>query len=86
MPLVSELALMINAIEVVTPVMATCTVPLQVFADTDPVLVVKVVFATITTVPVTVGVAAGKSPEAIDVQLIAASFTLSPVAGAATLQ
>jgi hypothetical protein len=46
MPLVSELALMMNAIEVVTPVMATCTALLQVLAETDPVLVVKVVFAT----------------------------------------
>jgi hypothetical protein len=65
MLLVSELALMINAIEVVTPVIATWTVLLQVLADTDPVLVVKVVFATMTTVPATVGVAAGKSPAAI---------------------
>jgi hypothetical protein len=43
---VSALADIVNVIAVVTPVIATCTVELQVFAATDDVLVVKVVFAT----------------------------------------
>ena len=58
--LVSALGVMLNVMLVVTPVMATCTVELQVFAATELVLVVKVVLATLTTAPTTVGVAAGR--------------------------
>jgi hypothetical protein len=58
--LVSALGVMPNVMLVVTPVMATCTVELQVFAVTELVLVVKVVLATLTTAPAAVGVAAGR--------------------------
>jgi hypothetical protein len=91
--LVSALGVIKNVMLVVTPVMAIWTVELQVLAETDPVLVVNVVFATWITAPAAVGVAAamfadGSTPLTSAVRLtaeevIADSFTPSPVAGAA---
>ena len=59
-PLVSALGVITKVIAVVTLAMATCTVLLQVLAETDPVLVVNVVGAIWITAPATDGVAAGR--------------------------
>ena len=83
--LVSALGVMPNVMLVVTPVMATCTVELQVFAATELVLVVKVVLATLTTTPATVGVAAGRFATGTLPPLSSCSALLADVPNAVTV-